>query len=111
MVGLAMDYCVGYTSLHSLELGYPTTLLRDMTRHVKKYRGEDMLSQVKSEGGHVTTWNSWKNELDDWERAKEVAVFLVEKSGLEKRNNLAILAVILFMILTYFLLLAIIKRS
>ena len=40
VVGLAMDYCVGYTSLESLELGYPTTLLRDMTRPVKIQTGD-----------------------------------------------------------------------
>ena len=66
VVGLAMDYCVGYTSLHSLELGYPTTLLRDMTRPVKKKTGEDMLVQVRDERGQVTTWNSWRKELEDW---------------------------------------------
>ena len=51
VVGLAMDYCVGYTSLHSLELGYPTTLLRDMTRSVKIQTGENMLAMVRDEGG------------------------------------------------------------
>ena len=56
-------------------------------------------------------WNTWKTDLDDWERAKEVAEFLILKSGLEERNNMAIFAVILFMILTYVILLLIIKRS
>ena len=110
VVGLAMDYCVGYTSLHSLELGYPTTLLRDMTRTMQD-KARDIMDYVQMSGGKVTTWNTWKTELDDWERAKEVAEFLILKSGLEERNNMAIFAVILFMILTYFMLLLIIKRS
>ena len=105
-----MDYCVGYTSLHSLELGYPTTLLRDMTRTMQD-KARDIMDHVQMSGGKVTTWNTWKTELDDWERAKEVAEFLILKSGLEERNNMAIFAVILFMILTYFMLLLIIKRS
>jgi len=95
VVGLAMDYCVGFTSLHSLELGYPTTLLRDMTRPVNKKTGEEMLGKVKEEGGQVTTWNSWKNELDDWEKAKEVAEFLIHNVGVMERDNLVIIVAIL----------------
>ena len=73
VVGLAMNYCVGYTSLESLELGYPNTLLRDMRRPVKIETGEDGAGYVEGGGGQVTTWNSWRKELEDWQRAKDVA--------------------------------------
>lgn len=97
VVGLAMDYCVGYTSLHSLELGYPTTLLRDMSRPVKMQTGEDMLAMVRGEGGLVTTWNSWRNELEDWQRAKDVAEFFIANSGvLENLSIFTALALLAF---------------
>ena len=94
-VGLAMDYCVGYTSLHSLELGYPTTLLKDMTRPVKKKTGDDMLAQVIDEGGQVTTWNSWRNELDDWQRAKDVAEFFIANSGVVEHMYMTTIVMVL----------------
>lgn len=81
VVGLALDYCVGFTSLHSLELGYPTTLLSDLSRPVAKKSGEEMLSRVRRQGGMVTTREEWKKELDDWEKAKEVAEFLIKNYG------------------------------
>jgi len=99
VVGLAMDYCVGYTSLHSVELGYPTTLLRDMSRPVKAETGEGMLDQVRNAGGQVTTWNSWKNELDDWQRAKDVAEFFIANTGVSDRLSMLTIATVLaFMI-------------
>eukprot|EP00090_Calanus_glacialis_P004907 TRINITY_DN1369_c0_g1_i1.p1 TRINITY_DN1369_c0_g1~~TRINITY_DN1369_c0_g1_i1.p1 ORF type:complete len:345 (+),score=73.63 TRINITY_DN1369_c0_g1_i1:291-1325(+) len=97
VVGLAMDYCVGYTSLHSLELGYPTTLLRDMTRPVKIQTGEDMLAKVRNEGGQVTTWNSWRKELEDWQRAKDVAEFFIANTGvLENMSFFTTMALLAF---------------
>jgi len=81
VVGLAMDYCVGWTSLDSVELGYPTTMLADMSRPVNKMKGEEMKRKVREVGGQVTTWNSWKNELDDWQRAKDVAEFFIANTG------------------------------
>eukprot|EP00092_Neocalanus_flemingeri_P037991 GFUD01041359.1.p1 GENE.GFUD01041359.1~~GFUD01041359.1.p1 ORF type:complete len:335 (+),score=77.76 GFUD01041359.1:62-1066(+) len=99
VVGLAMDYCVGFTSLHSLELGYPTTILRDMTRPVNKHTGEDMMGQVMREGGQVSTWNRWQNEMDDWERAKEVAEFLIQNASVIERYSLVMIASVLALIL------------
>ena len=43
MVGLAQDYCVAWTSLDSLELGLPTTVLTDHTRPVDPRSGEKMM--------------------------------------------------------------------
>jgi len=102
VVGLAMDYCVGFTSLDSLMLGYPTTLLRDMARPVKKETGEDMLERVRREGGLVTTWNSWKKELDDWERAKDVAEFLIKNTGSVGTSNLVVIVSGVAWALTFF---------
>jgi len=99
VVGLAMDYCVGYTSLHSVELGYPTTLLMDMSRPVNKETGEEMKNKVRNAGGQVTTWNSWKNELDDWQRAKDVAEFFIENTGVGVKSSvLAVLVTILALV-------------
>lgn len=81
VVGLALDYCVGFTSLHSLELGYPTTLLSDLSRPVSPGTGEQMMSRVRDKGGQVTTWNSWRDELEDWQRAKDVAEFFIQNAG------------------------------
>jgi len=99
VVGLAMDYCVGYTSLHSVELGYPTTLLMDMSRPVNKETGEEMKNKVRNAGGQVTTWNSWKNELDDWQRAKDVAEFFIENTGVGVKSSvLAVLVTIVALV-------------
>ena len=47
MVGLAQDYCVAWTSLDSLELGLPTTVLTDHTRPVDPRSGEKMMEVRK----------------------------------------------------------------
>lgn len=45
IVGLATDYCVKSTALHSAKLGYQTILIEDLTRAVNP----GQLSEVKSE--------------------------------------------------------------
>ena len=37
VAGLATDYCVGFTALHSLELGFRTSLITDCSRHSDVY--------------------------------------------------------------------------
>jgi len=100
VVGLAMDYCVGYTSLHSVELGYPTTLLMDMSRPVNKETGEEMKNKVRNAGGQVTTWNSWKNELDDWQRAKDVAEFFIANTGVGVKSSVLVMLVTIVALVT-----------
>lgn len=99
VVGLAMDYCVGFTSLHSLELGYPTTMLGDMSRPVNKETGEAMKQKVLNAGGQVTTWNSWRNELDDWQRAKDVAEFFIENTGVDVASSAVTFAAMLVLVI------------
>merc|ERR1711892_1328763 len=80
-------------------MGSGSTGLRDMARPVKAETGEDMLDQVRNAGGQVTTWNSWQNELDDWQRAKDVAEFFIANTGVSDRlSMLTILTVLAFII-------------
>ena len=50
VVGLALDFCVGSTSLDSLHLGIPTTILKYLTKPVAKQKGELMVQSVESGG-------------------------------------------------------------
>lgn len=81
VVGLAQDYCVAATTLDSLDLGLPTTILTDHTRPVDRTTGEKMMEKVKEAGGIVTTFQDYRDELTDWRKAKELAQFLVRNSG------------------------------
>merc|ERR1712080_590744 len=63
VVGLATDYCVGSTSLHSLQQGLPTTLLSDLARPVSNDTGIAMEQRVKAAGGWVESSNSWTESL------------------------------------------------
>ena len=81
VVGLAQDYCVAATTLDSLELGLPTTVLHDLTRPVDRKTGEKMMEKVKEAGGIVTSVQDYRDELRDWRKAKELAQFLVRNSG------------------------------
>lgn len=55
VVGLAQDYCVAFTSLDSLKLGLPTTILTDHTRAVDPATADIMMETVREAGGIVTT--------------------------------------------------------
>ena len=79
VVGLALDFCVGFTSLDSLHLGIPTTILKDLTKPVAKKTGELLVQSVESEGGWVTSFKNWKGEYGSWERAKQLADFFISK--------------------------------
>ena len=58
VVGLALDFCVGSTSLDSLHLGIPTTILKYLTKPVAKKTGELLVQSVESEGGWVTSFKN-----------------------------------------------------
>ncbi len=57
VVGLALDYCVKYTSLDAADLGYRTTLIVDATRAVnlQPTDGDEAISAMKSAGVRVLT--------------------------------------------------------
>jgi len=81
VVGLAQDYCVAWTSLDSLELGLPTTVLTDHTRPVDPRSGEKMMEAVREAGGIVTTLPDYLDELEEWSKAKEIAQFLIRSAA------------------------------
>jgi nicotinamidase/pyrazinamidase len=58
--GLALDYCVKFTSLDALELGFETTLIRDATRAVDLAPGdgERALAEIRARGGKVVDSSS-----------------------------------------------------
>merc|ERR550519_1441674 len=60
VVGLATDYCVGSTSLGARQLGFPTTLLRDLAKPVRKKTGDLMEEKVVTAGGCVEDADDWK---------------------------------------------------
>ena len=55
--GLAADYCVKFTALDALRLGFRTTVLSDATRAVNLKDGdfEAALDEIRAAGGTVTT--------------------------------------------------------
>merc|ERR1712080_386424 len=80
VVGLATDYCVGSTSLHSIQQGFPTTLLRDLARPVSEETGKAMEQKVEAARGWVENSSDWKKSLDTWERARKLGAFLLGTS-------------------------------
>merc|ERR1719430_1609958 len=85
VVGPALDYCVGLTSLDSLKLAFPTTLLMDMTKPVHQESGAEMLVQVELAGGRVTTYREWQQDFGSWKEAKRLAEHFISFS--EKRAS------------------------
>jgi nicotinamidase/pyrazinamidase len=53
--GLALDYCVKFTILDALELGFETTLIRDATRAVELAPGdgERAVAEIRARSGKV----------------------------------------------------------
>ena len=80
VVGLALDYCVGLTSLDSLKLAFPTTLLLDMTKPVHQESGAEMLVQVELAWGRVTTYQEWQQDFGSWKEAKRLAKHFISFS-------------------------------
>jgi len=58
IVGLATDYCVKYTAIDAIQLGYQTTVIADATRAVNLSKGdyETALLEIKQHG--ITIINS-----------------------------------------------------
>ena len=53
VVGLAGDYCVAYTALDALELGFRTFLIEDATRPINPDGFEKMKKAITKKGGKV----------------------------------------------------------
>lgn len=55
--GLALDYCVKFTALDALELGFETTLVRDATRAVELEPGdaERAVAELRAAGAEIAT--------------------------------------------------------
>ena len=51
VVGLAADYCVYFTILDGLELGFETVLIRDATRAISDLGFQSALKDIKLKGG------------------------------------------------------------
>ena len=51
--GLAADFCVGYTALDAIELGFETTVLEDCTRPIDKEGWEKMKDSIRRKGGKI----------------------------------------------------------
>jgi len=82
VVGLATDYCVGSSALHSLKEGFPTSVLEDLAKPVAAATGATMLTRVRGAGGLVDQSDNWQKSLETWCRARELARFYVDRGGL-----------------------------
>ncbi len=51
--GLAADYCVYYTAMDALSLGYKTTILETATRSISPERFESLKQEFKTKGGLI----------------------------------------------------------
>jgi nicotinamidase/pyrazinamidase len=51
--GLAADFCVGFTTLDALELGFDTTLIEDATRPIDQKGWEKMKQSIHDKGGKI----------------------------------------------------------
>jgi len=50
--GLAADYCVYFTALDGLEMGFQSTIIADATRAIDEENFKKVLEDFKSKGGH-----------------------------------------------------------
>lgn len=53
LVGLALDYCVKYTGLQAVDLGFNTILVEDATKPVYEDQGVEAVELFKESGVHV----------------------------------------------------------
>ena len=64
ILGLATDYCVKFTALDAIELGFPTTLIEDGSRGVDLHPGdiEQAVAEMENAGVNVMTSDRWIDE-------------------------------------------------
>lgn len=53
--GLAADFCVGFTALDALELGFDTTLIEDATKPIDQNGWNNMKQTILEKGGKIIT--------------------------------------------------------
>jgi nicotinamidase/pyrazinamidase len=58
IAGLAADYCVGFTALDALDLGFDTYLIEDATRPINMQGFEKMKEKILKKGGKIITSES-----------------------------------------------------
>jgi len=67
IMGLATDYCVRFTALDSIELGFRTCLIQDGCRGVNLCPGDikSALQEMKSAGVVLTNSEDWESSLGE----------------------------------------------
>lgn len=58
LVGLAFDFCVGWTALDAVKAGFEATVIRDLTRSIAADSEAAMVEQLKSNGVEMIDYNS-----------------------------------------------------
>lgn len=53
VAGLALDYCVKYSSLQALDAGFKTVLVEDASKPVDPNQGEEAIEELKQKGAEV----------------------------------------------------------
>ena len=53
LVGLAGDYCVGYTAIDALSLGFATFVIEDATRSITPQGWKEMKKNIINNGGNI----------------------------------------------------------
>jgi nicotinamidase/pyrazinamidase len=53
LVGLALDYCVGWSALDARAAGFDTIVLRDLCRGIAEATGADMVARLQAAGVEV----------------------------------------------------------
>ena len=53
LVGLAADFCVGYSALDALNEGFETYLIEDATRPISADGFIAMKDKIRKQGGHI----------------------------------------------------------
>lgn len=53
VVGLAFDYCVGYTALDAIKNGFETIVLEDLTKSISNESEHEMREKLLEEGATI----------------------------------------------------------
>ncbi|GFU00429.1 nicotinamidase [Nephila pilipes] len=72
--GLAYDYCVSYTALDALDLGYATVIVEDATRGTDENMIEDMKRKLKSKLCVMAS----SSQLENLIKAKDIKIEFAE---------------------------------
>jgi len=104
VVGLATDYCVGSSALHSLKEGFPTSVLEDLAKPVAAQTGATMLTSVRGAGGLVDQSANWQKSLNTWKRARELATFYTDyasgSKGIHSNEMMLVFSILVFSLMS-----------